>query len=172
MRTSDKASSYVAVGKIASPYGIQGWIKVRSYTEITEDILSYTPWFLSDPHETWREVRLKQGKKHGQGLIVKLVGIHTPEEARLLSGKTIAIIRSQLPPLKKNSYYWSDLEGLTVINKEGKVLGQVIYLMATGSNDVLVVKGDKEFAVPYRVNSVILNVDLEKRNIQVDWEPI
>ena len=82
----------------------------------------------------------------------------------------IAITRAQLPALPKNEYYWSDLEGLTVINQAGVVLGKVIYLIATGSNDVLVIKGDKELAIPYLQDEVITQVDLENGVIHVNWD--
>ncbi len=86
----------------------------------------------------------------------------------------MAILRSQLPTLKEDEYYWSDLIGLTVINKEGVELGIVNYLIETGSNDVLVIKSSdgKEHAIPYLPKRVILNIDLEKRLIEVDWELI
>jgi len=107
---------------------------------------------------------------HGKGIIVKFNGIHTPEEARQLTGKLIEIERSHLPTLPKNEFYWSDLEGLTVINKNGDILGKVIYLIETGSNDVLVVKGKREFAIPYLLGSVVTSVDLEKQEIHVSWD--
>jgi 16S rRNA processing protein RimM len=113
---------------------------------------------------------IEDGRLHGKDVIIKLAGINTPEEARLLTGKLIAITRSQLPALDQNEYYWSDLIGLTVVNKDGTVYGKVAYLIETGSNDVLVVKGDKEHAIPYLYGSVVLNVDLEKQQILVDWE--
>lgn len=163
---------YVKVGKIGSTYGIQGWLKIQSYTEFGASILDYSPWYLSGgPHER-SLINIEEGRIHGNGIIAKFAGINTPEDARLLTGKIIEVDRSQLPPLPKNEFYWSDLEGLTVLNKNGDILGKVIYLMATGSNDVLVIKGDKEHAIPYLPGSVILSVDLDKQEIRVDWELI
>ena len=166
-------TKHLIVGKIGPTYGIQGWLKVLSYTEVDTDLLKYTPWLIQDKHPTsWREIAVENGKKHGNYLIAKFVGINTPEEARLLTGKHIAIDRAQLPKLKSNHYYWTDLEGLTVINQRGEVLGIVMYLLATGSNDVLVVKGKKEHAIPYLPKTVILDIDLLEKKILVDWELI
>lgn len=69
--------------------------------------------------------------------------------------------------MPKGEYYWSDLEGLTVINKFGKKLGIVDHLIATGSNDVIVLENNT--MIPYTKN-VILEVDLEEKIIKVDWE--
>ncbi|TAK74020.1 MAG: ribosome maturation factor RimM [Gammaproteobacteria bacterium] len=166
------STNYVAIGKVGSTYGIRGWLKIHSYTEFGASILDYSTWFLSSDQENWDAIQVEEGQLHGKGMIVKLAGINSPETARLLTGKLIAIPRSQLPKLKENEYYWSDLEGLTVIDQHGEILGKVIYLMETGSNDVLVVKGEKEHAIPYLPGRVILEVNLEKQEIHVNWELI
>ncbi|HEX2548399.1 MAG TPA: ribosome maturation factor RimM [Gammaproteobacteria bacterium] len=164
-----KEAKYVVVGKVGSTYGVQGWLKIQSYTEWVDNILNFTPWYLEENNE-WKAFTVTEGKLHGKGMIVKFAGWDTPEKSRLLSGKKIAIVRSQLPALEKDEYYWSDLEGLTVINQDGEVLGKVSYLISTGSNDVLVIKGEKEFAIPYLLPEVIKSIDLEKQVIHVDWE--
>lgn len=162
-------ADYIVVGKVGSTYGVQGWLKILSYTEWVNGILEYTPWYLGN-EDNWQPIELIASREHGKGIIVKFLGYDNPEHARLLTGKTIAIMRSQLPVLKKDEYYWDDLKGLTVINQDGITLGKVIYLIETGSNDVLVVKGDKEHAIPYLPNDVIKSIDLEKHVMYVDWE--
>ena len=87
--------------------------------------------------------------------------------AKTYTNIDICINREQLPKLPKGEYYWSDLEGLTVINKSGKKLGTVDHLIATGSNDVLVLENN--IMIPY-IDDVILEIDLKEKIIQVDWE--
>lgn len=166
-----KDTTLITIGKIGSTYGIKGWLKVQSYTELGASILDYSPWYIPKDHN-WTIIEIESGRPHNNGIIVKLHGVNTPEEARLFTGKEIAITRAQLPPLKENEYYWADLQGLTVINQHGDQLGKVSYLIETGANDVLVVKGEKEHAIPYLPGKVILKVDLEKQEIHVDWEII
>lgn len=163
-------TDFIIVGKIGSTHGVHGWLKICSYGEQGTQILAYSPWYLSIGHLSWREVNVEDGRVQGNKLIAKLIDINSLEEARLLTGKSIAITRSQLPKLKENEYYWLDLIGLTVINKHGRTLGKVVYLMTTGSNDVLVIKNNKEHAIPFLFGDVILNVDLVKQQILVDWE--
>ena len=81
----------------------------------------------------------------------------------------VGVRRDKLPKLKADSFYWSDLIGLTVENKEGVKFGVVDTMMETGSNDVLVVKGDNEILIPY-LPDVILNVDLKTKRVLVDWD--
>jgi len=159
----------IIVGKLVGVYGIKGWLKVMSYTEPLENILTYKP-LLFNLSGQWREITLLQGKTHGKGLIIHLAGYDTPESARHLVGTEIAITREQLPALPKGEYYWIDLEGMTVINQASITLGQVIQVMATGANDVLIVQGDKRRLIPFLKDHTILSIDLEKRLILVDWD--
>lgn len=170
MKQADTA--YITVGKIGSTYGVKGWLKIHTYTEFSASILQYKPWYISNPNGSWTKIDVEDGRPHGKTIVVKFAEINTPEGARLLTNRMIAITRAQLPELGKEEYYWSDLEGLTVIDQHGNTLGQVAYLMETGSNDVIVIKDsqDKEHAIPFILKKVILNVDLEKREIHVDWE--
>lgn len=167
-----KANAYITIGKIGSPFGVKGWLKIQSYTEFGASILEYQPWYLTDAKQVRTAITPEDAKAHGQGIIVKFAGIDTPEEARLLTGRIIEIEESKLPALPENEFYWSELKGMTVINQRGETLGTVIYLMETGSNDVLVVKSDKEHAIPYLYGTVIQRVDKEKREIHVNWELI
>lgn len=163
--------NYLVIGKIGSTYGVKGWIKVLSFTEEVENIIKYQPWLIEDKGG-WKEITIEDCQAHGKGIIVKFAGYDVPEKSKILSGKKIAILKSQLPVLEKNEYYWQDLKGLTVINQRGENLGEVSYLIATGTHDVLVVKGNKEHAVPYIVGEVIQDIDLKNRVIHVNWEVI
>lgn len=165
-------TTYITLGKIGSAYGVKGWFKIHVYTESEHSILDYDTWYLSSGQNEWKAVQKEEGRPHGNIVVAKLANINTPEEARLLTGKLIAIKRAELPALQKDEYYWSDLVGMTVINTQQQNLGKVIYIMETGSNDVLVVKNDKEHGIPYLPGKVVLNVDLERKEILVDWEII
>ncbi|MBV8802819.1 MAG: ribosome maturation factor RimM [Gammaproteobacteria bacterium] len=167
----DTNTEYVSVGKIGSTYGIQGWIKILSFTEPLTNILDYSPWYLESV-EGWQPAQVTGRRLHDKSIIVKLANYDSPERSRLLAGKIIAIPRSKLPVLNPGNYYWRDLEGLTVINQLGENLGKVMYVLATGSNDVLVVKGKKEHAIPYLLNDVIISVDLENKVMHVNWDMI
>ena len=78
--------------------------------------------------------------------------------------------RERLPETGGGQYYWSDLEGLSVVHRDGTELGKVDYLLETGANDVMVVKGEEERLIPFVMDKVVLDVDLAKGEISVDWE--
>ncbi|MCC2666729.1 MAG: rimM [Gammaproteobacteria bacterium] len=171
--TDTRHIKYIVVGKLGSAYGVQGWIKLHTYTEPPANILNYSAWYIEEANQ-WSLIERTESREQHKRIIVKFSGIHNPEQARLLTGKKIAVLNTELPPLKQGEYYWSDLEGLTVINHEGAILGKVIYLLETGSNDVLVIKNDsnsKEHAIPY-LSNIVKNIDLDRQIINVHWELI
>ncbi len=161
--------SKVIIGRIASVYGLKGWNKIISFTEPRNKIFEYTSWQIHLNGE-WKETTPSSHKPHGKGLLVKLAGSESCEDAGRYVGTEIAIERDQFPTLEKNEYYWADLEGLSVVNEEGLTLGTVKRLMETGSNDVLVVEGEKSYAIPYIRNDFVLNVDIQNKVINVAWD--
>lgn len=166
-------TTYITIGKIGAPHGVRGWVKVQAFSEHgPEAILDYLPWFVSIADAPFKPIKLESAHAHGKGLLAKFKGFDSPEVARALTNALLGVPRAQLPAPAENEYYWSDLIGLTVINQDGTVYGKVISLLETGSNDVLVVKGDKEHGIPFLLGSVIRKVDLEKQEIHVDWELI
>ena len=159
----------VVLGRIAGVFGVKGWVKVISHTEPREGILEYKNWLLKRG-DGWQAVKLEDGKLHGKSVIAKLPDIEDRDAAAELLDAEIAVPREELPKTEDGEYYWTDLEGLQVVHRDGRSLGKVAYLMATGSNDVLVVDGDAEQLIPFVMGEVILDVDLGKGRISVDWE--
>jgi|JI102314A1RNA_FD_contig_121_223138_length_7018_multi_3_in_0_out_0_7 16S rRNA processing protein RimM len=164
-------SKMIVIGRIGRPYGIKGWMRLISYTQPIENIQSYTQWHIQINHQ-WQSLDREniQIKFNPKGYFhIKFVDCNTPEQASLYNHALIAVDREEFPELAKGEYYWSDLEGLVVMNKAGIVLGKVSHLFSTGANDVLVVKGDRERLIPY-TEDVVLEVDLPKGEISVDWD--
>ena len=79
------SSSLVTMGKVTSLYGVRGWVKIYSHTEPMENILSYKPWHLR-LNGRWQKVELDQGKRHGKGLVAKLVGCDDRDQASSFCG--------------------------------------------------------------------------------------
>ena len=169
--TEDKTrnESRVVLGQVTGLYGVKGWVKLYSYTEPREAILDYTDCLLSDP-SGWRTATIVEGRKHGKGVIARFAGNDDRNEASGLIGAEVAVKRDQLPDPGDGHYYWADLEGMRVVDKDGRDVGTVDHLLATGANDVLVVAGEREILIPFVLGTVILDVDLDGRRIRVDWE--
>ena len=157
------------LGRIVGLFGVKGWIKVFSYTDPREAVLDYDRWFLKRG-DAWQTIKVVEGKRHGKSVIARLKGFDDRDAATELIGQDIAIERDDMPNPEDGSYYWSDLEGLKVVHRDGTELGRVAYLLETGANDVLVTEGDKERLIPFVAEKVILDVDIAAGVITVDWE--
>lgn len=149
---------------------MRGWVKIFSHTEPRENILGYQPW-LVERAGSWHEVKVVEGRVHGKGVVAHLEGIDDRDAAAAMVDVNIAITRGQLGPLEQGEYYHSDLIGLDVQTVDGVALGQVSHLFATGANQVMVVKGERERLLPFLQGSVIRKVDTDARCITVDWDP-
>jgi 16S rRNA processing protein RimM len=161
---------HINVGKISGVFGVKGWVKVFSFTDIRENILNYSPWLLKKDSET-RLVAVIDGKLQGKAVVAQLDGVNDRDRAASLMGWDIFITPDQLPKVAKGEYYWSDLIGLNVETDVGVQLGTVDGLLETGANDVLVVKGERERAIPFLQGKTIINIDLDAGKIVVDWDP-
>ena len=159
----------MVLGRIVGLFGVKGWVKVFSYTQPREAILDYERWFLKMNH-AWHSVAVAEGKRHGKAIIARLTGYADRDAAQELIGADVAIERDDMPMPEDGSYYWSDLEGLRVMHRDGRDLGRVAYLLETGANDVLVTEGQRERLIPFVADKVILDVDFAAGVITVDWE--
>ena len=159
----------VVLGRISGLFGVRGWVKVYSYTEPREAVLNYGRWLLS-AKDGWQEAKVAEGQRHGKTVIARIDGYIDRDEAAKLVGVEIGVPRDELPETARGEYYWSDLEGLAVVHRDGTDLGKVDHLLETGANDVMVVKGETERLIPFVMDKVVLGVDLDKGEIEVDWE--
>ncbi len=160
----------INVGKISGVFGLKGWVKVFSYTEPRENILSYKHWLLKKGSQD-KSVKVIGGQLQGKGVVAQIEGVTDRDQALLLMGWDVYITHDQLPTLAKGEYYWTDLVGLDVENLEGFQLGKVDSLFETGANDILLVKGERERALPFIKGQTVISIDVVAGKIVVDWDP-
>jgi 16S rRNA processing protein RimM len=160
------------LGKIVGVFGVEGWVKLESYAEPRIRIFGYRPWFVSAADGSQSEFESAQGRAQGKGIIARLPGIDDRDAAAALIGAEIRIPRSALPKPRRGEYYWTDLEGLDVVNTQGIAFGRVSHLFATGANDVLVARDDagRERMIPFVTGEFVKEVDLDSGRILVDWD--
>lgn len=160
----------VLLGRIVGVFGVEGWVKLHSFTEPRENIFRYKPWTLRGPAGE-STVDTPQGRAQGKGVVARLSGVDDRDAAAALVGTEIWVPREALPRPRQGEYYWTDLEGMAVRTVEGVDLGRVSHLFATGANDVMVVQGDRERLIPFVVGLQVVAVDVDARCIEVDWDP-
>ncbi len=185
----------VEVGRILDAWGIQGGFKVLPHSASPEALFSSRRWFLLPPERTqrptaaasstadgWREgallLPIGRVREHSDALVATSPEIRDRNAAETLKGARIMVSRAMFPTPEADEYYWVDLIGLRVINRESVVLGEVRELLSTGPQTVLVITPPAEgvaaratdHLVPF-VSVYIDGVDLQAREIRVDWQP-
>ena len=156
------------VGKINGFFGLQGWVKVFSYTSPRSNILNYSPWSIKS-EDIFQEIDVIKGREQSKTIVAHIKGIDNREDSQKFIGKDVYIDKDQLPELKEGKYYWHELIGFKVINNNQENLGVVDYFVETGANDVLVVRGKKEHWIPY-IEPFLISIDTQNKEILVDWD--
>ena len=159
----------ICVGHILGSQGIKGWVRVFSNTSPRENIVSYSPWFIEQG--SVQKATAVQGRRQGKNVLARLEGIEDRTQADELTGCRIFINPQQLPRLEAGEYYWSDLVGLAVETVQGQPLGVIASMMETGADDVMVLAGERERLIPFVIDQIVREVDLENQRLVVDWLP-
>ena len=171
----------IEVGRIADAWGIKGWFKILPYSASPEALFSSKRSYLQ-PAEKGPKVfdgtvlmRIKEAREHSDTVVASSHEVPDRTAAESLRGARIFVSRASFPTPDADEYYWVDLLGLDVVNREGLPLGQVKDLMATGPQTVLVLAFEQdgkpqERMIPF-VSAYIDQVDLAARRITADWQP-
>jgi 16S rRNA processing protein RimM len=157
-----KSSEPVLLGKIVATHGIKGQLRIAVYSGEFETILSLSSLMLKGPDGGLETLEVATSAVHGKKLLVALKGYGSINQVLHLVGREIYSTRDQMPELSEGEFYWCDLLGLKVMTDGGELLGILADIIATGSNDVYVVKDDgREYLIP-ALEDVVLDIDLNK----------
>lgn len=170
----------IEVGRILDAWGVKGWLKVQPFSAEPEALFSTKRWFLQPADKGPRAfagtvlLRVREAKEHSDAVVARVDGIEDRSLAEALRGARIFIPRSSFPSAGEDEFYWVDLIGLAVVNREGVALGTVRDLMSTGPQTVLVIEYEEEGRqlermLPF-VSAYVDKVDLAGRRIEVDWQ--
>jgi len=173
------------VGRIVDAWGVKGWVKVEPYSSQPQALVSAQRWHLKRGDAAAvspavvrpcpLSIVVAQVRAHGEFLVAKPCGSDDRTSAEALRGARIFVSRAEFPATDVDEFYWVDLIGLHVVNREGHVLGTVAGLLDTGAQSVLQVRpgtsaeGAVERLIPF-VSAYVDRVDLQARRIEVDWE--
>jgi 16S rRNA processing protein RimM len=178
----------IEVGFILDAWGVKGWVKVQPFASDPQAIFSSSHWFLKAPEPGGFKrpltatapypplLNVSQVKVHGDGLVALPQGVVDRSGAEALRGARIFVSRASFPAADVDEFYWVDLIGLSVINREGEPLGAVVGLIDTGPHSVLRVVPDgasptdeaAQRLIPF-VAQYVIDVSLTDRRITVDW---
>ena len=170
----------VEVGRIADAWGIKGWFRIFPYSANPEALFSSKRWYLQPPEKGPKPFEgtvllpIREAREHSGSVVAQANDISDRTAAEQLKGARIFVPRSSFPTAADDEYYWVDLIGLAVVNREDVALGTVKELISTGPQTVLVLEFEEEGKTAERmipfVAVYIDKVDLAARRILVDWQ--
>jgi 16S rRNA processing protein RimM len=181
LESAELPADAIEVGRIADAWGIKGWFKVLPHSASPEALFSSKRWFLQ-PSERGAKtftgtvlLKIIEAKEHSDSVVAMAQEVPDRNTAELLKGARIFVSRVSFPTPATDEYYWVDLIGLDVVNREGVALGAVRELLHTGPQTVLVLAYEEdgkaqERMIPF-VSAYIDTVDLAGRRITADWQP-
>lgn len=155
-------------GRVLKPYGILGWVKVEVLSSNPRRFAVGNSFTLEG--EEGRQLVLQETRRATGALLVKFRDVETREEAKDLAGRHLLITPEQMGEAPEGCYWEHDLLSLRVFTTEGRYLGDVVEVMETGSNDVLVVRGERECLIPM-IGEVVVGIDLAEGKIAINPLP-
>ncbi len=158
----------MVMGRIGAPFGIQGWVKLKTFTESPDGLAAHGHWWVGS-EKGWKAYAVEDFVARLPATVAKLKGVDDRNAAEALKGFEVAVTREALGEAGKGSIFWVDLVGLEVASLSGEVLGKVEGLFETGETSVLVVMGERERMIPF-IPQYVKDVDREAKRITVDWE--
>ncbi len=164
------SETMLTIGKITGVHGLAGNLKVWSYANALDTFSPGRQVKLQDEGAgTGTNYTITGASPSKKGVRLSLAGVTSREASEALVGKQILIDKAQLPELDENTWYWEDLIGLRVIDRDLEFLGTIDHLFSTGADDILVIKNDQktenqpeasEVLIPMNAHFVI-EVDIE-----------
>ena len=165
---SDDSSSLIELGVVGAPFGVRGWVKLRSFTDPPERLLQHRNLQLG-LSGSWTAFRIEASGRSAGQLTVKLTGVDDRDQAQGWRGASVCVARSELPRRDDKDFYRADLIDCEVRNLAGIRLGRVTHFVETPAQVLMVVRGEQEFWVP-AVPKHLRRVDLQARLVTVDWD--
>lgn len=159
----------MVTGRVIKPYGVLGWVKVEVLTANPRRYRKGSA-FLLEGCEEGERLLLEEVKEGAGALLVKFQGLDDREQAERLKGRRLLVTPDDIGEPPRDHLWEHQLLGLEVITGQGRHLGEVVEIIETGANDVIVVKGDKECLIPM-IEEIIVDVDLEEGKLIVEPLP-
>lgn len=157
----------IHIGKLIGTHGIKGELKFHPYSRSSDSLAPLSDILLVSPSGLQHEVRIQKITSGGGKHTISLVGYDSINQVQQFISCEICLQRSQLPEPDENEYYWCDLIGLQVITDTGNILGSIVDIFETGSNDIYVVKNPQhEYLIP-AISDVINSIDLESKLVTI-----
>jgi 16S rRNA processing protein RimM len=169
MSPTPSRPSLVVTGRVIKPYGVRGWVKVEV---LSANPLRFQPGnaFVLEGREKGNRLVLEEAERAGDVLLLKFRGLEKREHAEEISGRRLLVTPEDIGEAPEDSFWEHQVIGMEVNTRDGKCLGEVLEILETGANDVLVVQGEREYLIPM-IGEVVKEIDLDGGIILIEPLP-
>lgn len=158
----------VYIGRVAGPHGVKGAIKVFPTTDDPMRFKSLKEVIIEDNKGRDQIMTIMGVKYVNKFVVLELKEISDMDQAMAYKNAIVKVDRSEAMPLEEDEYFVQDLIGLKVIEDNGQVLGELIDVMFTGSNEVYVVEmADGDTILLPAIKECILKIDIKASEVHV-----
>ena len=154
----------IPVAKFGKTHGLKGEIKVISYCDPLENILTFSNFFLEDKSPL--KIRFVSTSK---SFIAKIESIDSIEDAKAFVNKEIFVPIEEIRQ-DDDAIYWNDLIGCDVIDQNSKLLGKIYKLENHGASDLIFIQTNQEDIIIPLEDQFLGKFDIEANVLNVNWE--
>lgn len=171
----------IAVGRVSGAWGLQGGIKVKPFAADPQALFSTKRWFVEPaaPHQPGARLpalptllHIVSAREQGEHVVATARELPDRDAAEALKGARILVSRASFPTPDPDEFYWVDLIGCQVFDRQARELGRVDHLIETGPHCVIVIRPADaqapDLMIPF-VAAYVDRVDTAARRIEVDW---
>lgn len=170
----------IELGVVRGAYGLKGWVHIAPFAADGVVLESVRRWWLRQGAAA-EQLAVQQTRRHGESLVAKWEGCESREAADALKGATVAVARSEFPPLAEGEHYLSDVIGYRVVNREGVELGAASGLRTGKNRDqggvvmlwlevTSAVSEERGALLIPMVSEYVEAIEPDARLIRVDWQ--
>lgn len=175
----------VEVAVVTGAWGVRGGLRIKPFSADPQALFSSKRWWWKVPEGSIgsadaarpplaleQPLRIASAKEQGDAVVATVHDLQDRTVAEACKGLRLFVPRSSFPSTDEDEFYWVDLIGLRVVNRQGVDLGSVVGLLQTGPHAVLRIDAGagRETLIPF-VGVYVDAVDRDARRITVDWDP-
>jgi len=161
------SETLIPLAKITGTHGIKGFLKLRAFSETVGNLKVGGTVILRSKDGVMNRLKVENVVNHTAKAMIKFEGLDNINQIESFVNSEICLLRSQLPELGEDEYYWCDLIGLSVATTEGIELGLIENIFEAGSSDIYVVRSaEREYLIP-AIADFIDTVDIKNGRMLV-----
>jgi 16S rRNA processing protein RimM len=164
----DRFSELLEVGVVAGTHGLRGDLRIRPLPTGDLALPGAVTVYLAGDDGTPVRYSAVRSSLHKQHILLRLKGLESLAAVEPLVGASVWMAKAELPELDEGHFFWSDLEGASVIDRRRGLLGQVTGMFATAAHEVIEVEGSAGETLIPAIQPFLLELDRDQRRLLVD----